>query len=87
MELESVIRELREEKELVQAAIIALERLASSTGKRRGRPPKWLSAVNLEEGTETIERKKRTFSAETRKRMSEAQRKRFAAARSDGEGA
>ena len=78
MELENVIRELREEKELVEAAIIALERLAASAGKRRGRPPKWLSALSLEEGTTTIDRKKRTFSDETRKRMSEAQRKRFA---------
>ena len=91
MDIETIISELREEQELVDAAIIALERLAVGSGKRRGRPPKWLvamSAANTAEDAETEpQQKKRTFSPEARKRMAEAQRKRFAAARAEAEGA
>src|SRR6266571_334567 len=48
--------------------------------KRRGRPPKSATAVPAESGAPTRPaRKRRRFSAETRARMSAAQRKRYAA--------
>ena len=86
MDIETVLKELREDRELIDAAIIALERLARGGGKRRGRPPKWMVVSNLE-GTAVPEQpKKRRFSVEARKRMAEAQRKRWAS-RHKAEGA
>jgi hypothetical protein len=40
-----MIAELREEREQVEEAILTLERLARSRGRRRGRPPSWLKEV------------------------------------------
>jgi len=45
MEIEKMLKELREEREALETAIIALERIAAGRGKRRGRPPAWLTAV------------------------------------------
>ena len=64
---------------------MTVERLAvGSMTKRRGRPPKWLASVKAEAGSpavrESLEPKNgRRFSAATRKKMAEAQRKRWAA--------
>jgi hypothetical protein len=59
-------------------AVLVLERLTASTGKRRGRPPAWMaSAVRSSEK----EKSGRVFSAETRKKMADAQKKRWAAFR------
>ena len=35
--------ELREEREHIEQAIMVLERIARGQGKRRGRPPKWMT--------------------------------------------
>jgi hypothetical protein len=81
MDIEKVLSELREEREQIDAAILALERLARGSGKRRGRPPKWM-LLSPSEGAAAPapqQPKKRRFSAEARKRMAEAQRKRWAA--------
>lgn len=37
--------DLRTERAALEEAIMTLERLARGRGKRRGRPPKWLTAV------------------------------------------
>lgn len=74
MNLIKMIAELREQKQALEESIMMLERLARSQGKRRGRPPLFLSQT----GTP---RKRRPFSAETRKKMAAAQRKRWAAMR------
>ena len=63
-----MIAELRERKQAVEETMIMLERLARSEGRRRGRPPAFLS----------VPRKRRPFSAETRKKMAAAQRRRWA---------
>ena len=43
MDAHQILAELREERERINEAILALERIAGSQqGKRRGRPPKWL---------------------------------------------
>ena len=42
MDINKMIAELREEREQVDEAILTLERLAKSRGRRRGRPPSWL---------------------------------------------
>jgi hypothetical protein len=43
MDLNKMLVELRQEREQLEQAIIILERLARGRGKRRGRPPLWLS--------------------------------------------
>jgi hypothetical protein len=77
MNLTKMIAELREQKEALEQTMMMLERLARSQGKRRGRPPSFLSQANPSGSV----RKRRPFSAETRKKMAAAQRKRWAAIR------
>jgi hypothetical protein len=43
MDVGKILAELRQEREQLEEAIISLERLARGRGKRRGRPPAWLS--------------------------------------------
>ena len=43
VDVHRILSELRTERELVVDAIMNLERLAYGRGKRRGRPPKWLT--------------------------------------------
>ena len=38
-----MLTELRSEREHIEQAILVLERLAQGQGKRRGRPPAWMS--------------------------------------------
>lgn len=45
MEIEKLLAELRLEREQVEEAILALERLAAGRGRRRGRPPAWMSQI------------------------------------------
>ena len=44
MDVLKMISDLRQEREQIGEAIIALERLAQGHGKRRGRPTAWMSA-------------------------------------------
>jgi hypothetical protein len=80
MDILKMIAELRSEREAIQDALVVLERLAQTRGKRRGRPPAWMSVVRAADSSEH-EPKSRVFSADTRKRMAEAQKKRWAAYR------
>ena len=81
MNLTKMIAELREQKRALEETMIMLERLARSQGKRRGRPPLFLSKSLSEASGSGPARKRRPFSAETRKKMAAAQRKRWAAIR------
>jgi hypothetical protein len=48
LEVLEIVKGLREEREQIQEAIIALERLQASGGKRRrGRPPAWLAVIKM----------------------------------------
>jgi hypothetical protein len=46
MDILKMLADLRQEREQLGEAIIALERLASGLGRRRGRPPFWLTLRN-----------------------------------------
>ena len=83
MDVNALLAQLRTEREMLEEAILALERLARGGGKRRGRPPKWLLDVQSEpESAEAPAKKKvRVLNEEARRKMSEAQRKRWAAKR------
>lgn len=43
MDITKMLAELRAEREQVEQAIMVLERMARGQGKRRGRPPAWMS--------------------------------------------
>jgi hypothetical protein len=58
MDVNKMIAELRAERELLEQGILALERIARGTGKRRGRPPKWMSAARANESIPAAKRKK-----------------------------
>ena len=82
MDILKMLADLRAEHEQIDQAILALERLAVGThGKRRGRPPKWMAAARAESPAQIVPRKKSVFTEATRKRMAEAQKKRWAATR------
>jgi hypothetical protein len=46
MDVLKMIAELQQERAQLEESIVALERLAQGLGKRRGRPPAWMSAMN-----------------------------------------
>lgn len=45
MDINKMLLDLRMERDQISEAIVVLERLTVGQGKRRGRPPKWLSEV------------------------------------------
>jgi hypothetical protein len=45
MDVAKILVELRQEREQIEEAIMSLERLARGRGKRRGRPPAWMTEV------------------------------------------
>ena len=45
MDVSKILAELREERQQIEEAILSLERLAQGRGRRRGRPPAWMSEV------------------------------------------
>ena len=49
MDITKMLAELRQEREAIEEAILTLERLARGRGKRRGRPPTWLSEMRKKE--------------------------------------
>jgi hypothetical protein len=75
MNIAKMLEELKAERDTVEQAILVLERIASGQGKRRGRPPKWITRTTPPARTGSI---KRTFSSESRARTAAAQRKRWA---------
>ena len=46
MDLTKILSELRRERELIDQAIAALERVLAGGKRRRGRPPAWLKALD-----------------------------------------
>jgi hypothetical protein len=46
MDVSKILTELREERRQIEEAIVSLERLAQGRGKRRGRPPAWMSQAS-----------------------------------------
>ena len=45
MDINKMLAELRLEREQIEEAIMTMERLARGRGRRRGRPPAWMSQI------------------------------------------
>jgi hypothetical protein len=45
MDVSKILSELKEERQQIEEAILSLERLARGRGRRRGRPPSWMSEM------------------------------------------
>jgi hypothetical protein len=45
MDVLKMLADLRHEREQIEEAIMTLERLARGRGRRRGRPPSWMTAI------------------------------------------
>lgn len=43
MDVSKILNELKQEREQLEEAIQSLERLARGRGRRRGRPPAWMT--------------------------------------------
>jgi len=52
MDVTKILAELRAEREQIEEAIVSLERLARGRGKKRGRPPSWMSSPEIEAAAE-----------------------------------
>ena len=50
MDVTKILTELRQEREQIEEAIMSLERLARGRGRRRGRPPSWMSELDKKRG-------------------------------------
>jgi hypothetical protein len=48
MDISKILGELRVEREQLEEAILALERLSAGGAKRRGRPPAWMAKLKDE---------------------------------------
>jgi hypothetical protein len=47
MDVTKILAELKSEREQIEEAILSLERLARGRGRRRGRPPTWMSELTV----------------------------------------
>jgi hypothetical protein len=45
MDVSKILADLRQEREQLEEAILSLERLALGRGRRRGRPPSWMTVA------------------------------------------
>jgi hypothetical protein len=59
MDIAKMLAELRQERTAIEEAIVTLERLARGQGKRRGRPPAWMSALKEKPAAATAVKKRR----------------------------
>jgi hypothetical protein len=51
MDVTKILAELRQEREQIEQAILSLEMLARGRGRKRGRPPAWMSQMGMPPAT------------------------------------
>ena len=59
MDVYKILGELRRERNQIEETILILERLATGRGKRRGRPPAWMKALEATTPVTQGEKKRR----------------------------
>ena len=69
MDVLKILTELRQEREQLEEAILSLERLARGRGRRRGRPPAWMTGVVAKKRGRPVGSKNKTIPAVTSKTM------------------
>lgn len=86
MNVDEIVQQLRDERSKLDAAILALEGVggSSSIGKRRGRPPGSTNKAAASSAIVAAAPKRRRMSAAARKRIGDAARARWAAAKKSG---
>ena len=47
MDVSKILTELRAEREQIEQAILSLERLAQGRGRKRGRPPSYMTELDV----------------------------------------
>jgi len=52
MDIMRMLDDLRQEREAIEEAILTLERLANGQGRRRGRPPAWMTALKKKQAVD-----------------------------------
>jgi len=67
MNVDAILKELRTERDALMEAILSLERLAASQGKRRGRPPAWMAATEAVTAADPVRRRGRARGKRTSK--------------------
>jgi hypothetical protein len=45
MDIAKMLADLRQQRQQIEAAIVSLERVTLGGGRRRGRPPAWMTAI------------------------------------------
>jgi hypothetical protein len=50
MDVAGILGELRRERDRIDEAISSLERFARTRGRRRGRPPAWMTGIPAKRG-------------------------------------
>ncbi len=65
MNVSQILEQLIQERDQIEEAILSLERLAAGRGRRRGRPPAWLS--NFKEAATTASDKPKRRRAPSKK--------------------
>ena len=65
MDVTKILAELREERDQLEEAIVSLERLAQGRGRKRGRPPAWMSAAKKRIKAASAEAKKTAGSSKS----------------------
>jgi hypothetical protein len=58
MDLNSILQQLRQQRDHVDESIAALERIASGMGRRRGRPPKWMKEAAAASAAPAVAKKR-----------------------------
>ncbi|MDR3717719.1 MAG: hypothetical protein P4K98_02885 [Bryobacteraceae bacterium] len=53
MDIMKMLDDLRQEREAIEEAILTLERLANGQGRRRGRPPAWMTALKKKQAVDS----------------------------------
>jgi hypothetical protein len=64
MDVSKILTELRDERQQIEEAILSLERLARGRGRRRGRPPAWMSEIAAKQRGRPPGSKNKTASAD-----------------------
>jgi hypothetical protein len=69
MNVDAILKNLREERDSLEQAILSLERLGAGLGKRRGRPPAWMKRIQEAQTAEAPKRRGRPPGSKNKKRM------------------